>query len=334
MGDTRRVRLPVLVGVLVALGVVLAGCSSNGSSGTESDSSALSTPEATGEIAVEEEIRRTWPVRIAGDELERVEVQVAPLSTEDRILALAVGSGEIADLLGAGGQLVGKDETSITVDDVPTVTSGHQIDVEQALALTPSVVLVDELTGPPEAISALRDTGAQIVEVPSVWTLADLPDRIEVIADAVGVDDVEADALSAALVPDPSTDSSSARVAFLYLRGPSAVYLLGGADTGADALIEAAGGIDVGSDLGYDGFVPLTAEALAQADPDVLLVMSDGLDSVGGIDGLLSLPGVAQTRAGESERVVVVDDQVLLSFGARTPSLVQRMREVFSEAVA
>jgi iron complex transport system substrate-binding protein len=66
----------------------------------------------------------------------------------------------------------------------------------------------------------------------------------------------------------------------------------------------------------------------------VLLVMKDGLDSVGGIDGLLALPGVAQTRAGVDRKVVVVDDQVLLSFGARTPALIDRLTEVFTEGSA
>ena len=69
-----------------------------------------------------------------------------------------------------------------------------------------------------------------------------------------------------------------------------------------------------------------TAEALIEADPDVL-VMTEGLASVGGVDGLVKLPGVAQTDAGVQGRVIAVDDRVLLSFGARTPSLVAALRD-------
>ena len=85
----------------------------------------------------------------------------------------------------------------------------------------------------------------------------------------------------------------------------------------------------MGSDIGLKGFVPLTAEALIEADPDIVLVMTEGLASVGGVDGLVKLPGVAQTDAGVRGRVIAVDDRVLLSFGARTPSLVGALREIF-----
>jgi len=322
----RRFRVAVLAVSAVAA-VVLSACSSQTSQQPEQ------TPAAAPTTPVAQSADTAWPVTIDTEDLQPVDFDPGSTAGSERVLALAVGSAEIVDLLGAGGQLVGKDETSVDVQGVPIVTQGHQIEVEQALALEPTVVLVDELVGPPEALDALADAGAQIVNVPSVWTLADVPQRVEAIAGATGADRDSALELSDALVPsEQSAPGEGARVAFLYLRGPSAIYLLGGANTGADALITSAGGVDVGAELGYDGFVPLTAEALVEADPDVLLVMSDGLDSVGGIEGLLELPGVAQTRAGLGERIVEVDDRVLLSFGTRTPALVDRLSEVLGEA--
>jgi len=68
---------------------------------------------------------------------------------------------------------------------------------------------------------------------------------------------------------------------------------------------------------------------LIEADPYIVLVMTEGLASVGGVDGLVKLPGVAQTDAGMQGRVIAVDDRVLLSFGARAPSLVAALREIF-----
>lgn len=319
-------RAAVVIVAACALG--LSSCVSQ----TNQPSSETNPTELT--VPLEDSPRFTWPVTIETDELSVAEVDVPILENNGRVLALAVGSGEVADLLGAGNQLVGKDETSSTSREVPTVTQAHQIDIEQAVSLRPTVVLVDDLTGPPEAIDALSASGAKIINIPSVWTLNDINDRVSAIADAIGASAESARELSAALTQNTEvSNSASPRVAFLYLRGPSAIYLLGGESTGADALIEAAGGIDVGAELGYDGFVPLTAEAIIEADPEVLLVMKDGLESVGGIDGLLELPGVEQTRAGENRRVVVVEDQVLLSFGARTPALISRLAEVFTEGL-
>ena len=67
-----------------------------------------------------------------------------------------------------------------------------------------------------------------------------------------------------------------------------------------------------------DGFVPLTAEAVIASRPDLILVPTKGLASVGGIDGLLALPGVAQTPAAKKRAVVAMDDLELLGFGPRT----------------
>lgn len=78
-------------------------------------------------------------------------------------------------------------------------------------------------------------------------------------------------------------------------------------------------------------FTPITSEALVRAQPDVILMMSEGLESVGGVDGLVEIPGIRETPAGMARRVVDLEDGVLLSFGPRTPLvidiLVERLHE-------
>jgi iron complex transport system substrate-binding protein len=70
----------------------------------------------------------------------------------------------------------------------------------------------------------------------------------------------------------------------------------------------------------------MTAEALVQAAPDVILMMTEGLASVGGIDGLLtSIPAVAATPAGEKRRIVDMADTEILSFGPRTPQILDAL---------
>ena len=107
------------------------------------------------------------------------------------------------------------------------------------------------------------------------------------------------------------------RVAFLYFRG-SQTQLLGGEGSGAASLIEAAGGIDVGVEAGVRGFIAITPEALVTANPDVILLFTSGLDMVGGVDGLLEIPGVALTEAGRNRAIVAFDGLYLLGYGPRT----------------
>jgi heme transport system substrate-binding protein len=116
------------------------------------------------------------------------------------------------------------------------------------------------------------------------------------------------------------------RVAFLYMRGQAGVYLIGGRGSGADSMIQAAGGVDAGTAMGLDkAFTPITSEALAEAAPNVILMTTTGLDSVGGIDGLVKIPGIAQTPAGKQRRVITEEDGLLFSFGSRTPIALRRL---------
>ncbi|MGV8912615.1 MAG: hypothetical protein ACOH14_08375 [Rhodoglobus sp.] len=47
--------------------------------------------------------------------------------------------------------------------------------------------------------------------------------------------------------------------------------------------------------------------------------MTNGLESVGGVNGLLEArPAVALTEAGKNQRFVEMDDGEILSFGPRT----------------
>lgn len=256
----------------------------------------------------------------------------------ERIVSLAAGVGETLAALGLADRVVARDETSDVpaIADAPIVTKAHGTSAELVLAEQPDLVLVDAATSPPEAIDQIRSTGITVVEVPEAWSVADIGPRTRAVAEAVGLpasaaDAVIATATSSVTVAPPATPP---RVAFLYLRGTSAVYLLGGQGSGADDLIAGAGGIDVGAESGLDAFVPLTPEALVAANPDTILVMTKGLESVGGLDGLVALPGVAQTTAGRERRVIAVDDTLLLSFGPRTGELVTQLAAALAESAA
>jgi len=77
----------------------------------------------------------------------------------------------------------------------------------------------------------------------------------------------------------------------------------------------------------------MTSELVASLNPDVILVMTKGLQSVGGVSGLVELPGIAQTAAGKNKRVIAVDDSLLLSFGPRTPDLLKRLDAAMTKAM-
>jgi iron complex transport system substrate-binding protein len=247
-----------------------------------------------------------------------------------RVVVLANGVAEIMNALNAKSILVGRDisSTESELKDIPIVTSGHQVLPEKVIALKPDLVIIDASTGPKSALDQIKSAGIKIVQTPESWTLADIPIKVSAVAAAIGSPQ-QGDQLNAAFTSQlkTSTIPTKPRIAFLYLRGTSSVYLIGGKGSGADSLISAIGATDVGAQSLPNPFNTMTAESLATLNPDVIIVMSKGLQSVGGISGLLKLPGVAQTQAGKNQAVIDVDDSLLLSFGPRTPALVQALAD-------
>nr|WP_229927832.1 ABC transporter substrate-binding protein [Kitasatospora indigofera] len=254
------------------------------------------------------------------------------VASAERIVPLNGSLAELVFSLGLGPRVVARD-VSTTFQQaaaLPVITQAHEVSAEGVLSLHPTVVLADRSTGPAEAVEQIRAAGVPLLVLDDAKQLADIGPRIDTVAAALGVPAAGAqlkartDERLQQARGDLGPAAGRPKVAFLYLRGSASVFLLGGAASGAGSLIEAAGGEDAGTAAGLTGdFTPLTSEALVKAAPDAILVMSKGLESVGGVDGLLKLPGVAQTPAGLDRRIVSVADGKLLSYGPRTPEVLR-----------
>ncbi|MFG3167117.1 hemin ABC transporter substrate-binding protein [Streptomyces sp. NPDC048200] len=277
------------------------------------------------------------PVTVRSSGGRKVTVEKA-----DRIVPLSGSLSEIVFTLGLGDHVVARDITA-TFDQakkLPVVTRNHDVSAESVLSLRPDLVLAERTTGPDEAMEQIRDAGVPVLVVDPAQSLQDVGPRIRAVADALGVPAAgkrltqrSEDRIAAVRAAVPA-HADHPRVAFLYLRGSASVYLIGGRGSGATSLLEAAGAVDAGAASGLrKDFTAITTEALAQAAPDAILVMSKGLESVGGVDGLVKIPGVAQTPAGMERRIVSVEDGVLLNYGPRTDQVLTSMvRQLYGDA--
>lgn len=331
MRATRRGATAVVTAVVLAL-LLAAGCGSgartapSGEGGATADGGAGST---VGDVV------GTLPAPIVTDVVPHLPVTVpsadgteVTITDVSRIVPLWGSLSELVFALGLGDHVIGRDSSATfgEVADLPLVTTGHDISAESVLSLRPTLVLAHEDAGPPEALDQLRAAGVPVLVVETPTSVDAIGARMRTLGTALGVPDAGAelaaatDAELAAVQRTVPAGVAAPRVGFLYVRGGAGVYLLGGPGSGADSMIAAAGGSDAGTAIGLDeAFTPLTSEALVAAAPDVLLVTTSGLASVGGVDGLLELAGVAQTPAGQARRIVAVEDALLYSFGARTP---------------
>jgi iron complex transport system substrate-binding protein len=253
-----------------------------------------------------------------------------------KVVALANGSAEIIDSLGLKKILVGRDiaSTDPSLQSVPIVTSGHQVVAEKIISLAPDLVIIDSSVGPSQALESLKRAGIKVITITEVWSVGEITAKVRQVASVLGVPQ-SGDALAAKIDATISSASQkvsgSPRVAFLYLRGGNSIYLLGGNGSGADSILESLGAVDVGATGDSKPFAALTSESLIGKNPEIILVMIKGLQSVGGVDGLVALPGIAQTDAGKSRRVIAVDDSLLLSFGPRTPSMLEKLAAALNQ---
>ncbi|MEU9067384.1 ABC transporter substrate-binding protein [Streptomyces sp. NPDC048306] len=319
---------------VLALALTATGCgdSSRAAVGAASGAGADSaTAPAEGAVAnrVEPLARKPeprLPVTVRSADGERVTVKGA-----ERVVPLSGSLSEIVFTLGLGDRVVARDVTATfeQAARLPVVTRGHDVSAESVLSLRPDLVLAETTTGPGEAVDQIRAAGVPVLFVEAAKGLDDVGPRIRAVAGALGVPEAGKELTQRSqqrieAVRAEVPHGEKPRVAFLYLRGSASVYLIGGEDSGAGSLIEAAGAVDAGaaSGLGKD-FTAITSEALVKAAPDAILVMSKGLESVGGVDGLVKIPGVAQTPAGMDRRVVSVEDGVLLNYGPRTDQVLK-----------
>ncbi|WP_061964196.1 heme/hemin ABC transporter substrate-binding protein [Demequina aurantiaca] len=265
------------------------------------------------------------------------DIQVTVEDTS-RVIAMDI-SGSIAGTvygLGFGDTLVARDVSTefLSAVNLPIATAAsHTINPEAVLEFNPTVVITDGSIGPSDSFQQLRDAGITVVYVDNDPSFAGAQEMARQVGAVFGADDAgealaqrigsEVAEVQAQIDEIAPPDADRLRIAFLYLRGSSGVYYLFGDESGADQLIDALGGVDAGGDAGIEGMMPLTDEAMLAADPDVIMVMSHGLESVGGVDGLLAAkPAIALTSAGQHRRFVEMADGDILSFGPRSAQIV------------
>ena len=248
-----------------------------------------------------------------------------------RIVTLGGSVTETVYALGAGDHVVGVDASSVypeTATEKPSVGYFRQLPAEGVLSLDPSLVLALEGTGPPTVLDQLRSAGVRTELIEDGPTVEGTIRKIRQIAGLLGreaqgdslIRQMERDLTEARTLRQEAT--STPRVLFIYARG-SGTMSVAGTGTSAEAMIELAGAEN--AITGFEGFKPMTSEAVVSAEPDVLLLLTRGLESLGGVDGLLDQPGIELTPAGEKRRIVAMDDLLLLGFGPRLGTAVREL---------
>lgn len=204
-----------------------------------------------------------------------------------RIVSISPSTTEILFAIGAGDQVVGRDEMSLYPEEALMVTSvgalWGELPTEAILALEPDLVIAAQIISEDQA-QALRDLGLNVYWQANPTSYEDLWENLREIANLTGHID-ETETLIASL--DQRVKSVQGKIATTSER-PSVFYELdatepanpwtAGAGTFIDYIINMAGGTNAASALKGD-YTQISAEQLIAVNPDIIL-LSDALYGV------------------------------------------------------
>lgn len=242
-----------------------------------------------------------------------------------RIVSLGGSVTEIVVALGAADRLVARDTTSTfpeSITALPDVGYIRALSPEGILSVQPTLILAEDGAGPPEAMEVLKSAGIPVAQMPGDATPEGVLAKISAVAAALNLP-AEGETLAAEVAAGLEAARSRAaavtspkRVLFvLSLQGGR--VMAGGAGTEAEGIIALAGGINAAT--GFDGYKPMTDEAVLAAAPDVILMMDREGDLAIGDADVLTQPALAATPAAETGSILRMDGMLLLGFGPRTP---------------
>lgn len=235
----------------------------------------------------------------------------------DRIVSLNGAITETLASMDASGNIVGKDVTSTFPADLKATNLGHvrSITAESILALKPTVVFGTTKDINPNLNEQLKNANVSLILIDQEYTVDGTKKLITDIATTLKKDNFQPllDNISSKIAT-VKPFAKKPKVLFIYARGAGNL-MVAGKETPLHSMIELAGAENAAAAL--TDFKPLTPEALLTTNPDVILMFDSGLQSLGGVEGLLKVEGIAATNAGKNKKVVTMDGQLLSGFGPR-----------------
>ncbi|MDX6839383.1 MULTISPECIES: heme/hemin ABC transporter substrate-binding protein [Hafnia] len=251
----------------------------------------------------------------------------------DRIVSVGGDVTEIVYALGAGDRLVARDTTSTlpAAQKLPDVGYMRQLNAEGILSLKPTMVLATELAEPSLVLRQIADVGVKVVPVSGKASLENVPHKIQQVASALNLEKqgVEvAQKYEQQLAAIPHTPLKT-KVLFILSHG-GMTPMAAGQDTAADAIIKASGAQNAMQ--GFSRYRPLSQEGVVASAPDLILLTTDGFKTLGNVNKVWELPGMALTPAAKNKQILVVDDMALLGFSLKTPEALAALRQAAERA--
>jgi iron complex transport system substrate-binding protein len=263
--------------------------------------------------------------------------EITLTGTPERIVSLAPSTTEILFAVGAGAQVVGRDEFSDYPEEakaLPSIGGSFgEYNVEAIVALEPDLVIAAEINTP-ELVKQLEDLGVTVYYLGNPLTLEEMYGKLETVAELTGHDVSELISSLQARVAavDEKIAPISARPNVFYeidASDPSKPYTYGPGTFG-DLLITRAGGYNIGN-VTTDPYPQLSLEQIVVENPSIIVLG----DSMWGVtpESVLERAGWESIEAVKSEQIFPIDDNLISRPGPRLVDGLEALAKILHPGV-
>jgi iron complex transport system substrate-binding protein len=250
-------------------------------------------------------------------------------SKDLRIVSLSKHLTEFTFSLGKGHNIIGVDWSSTYPDSaklIKPVGYHRALNPEGIISLTPDLVIHSNDISPETVLPQIEKAGLHTKAFGNANTIDSAKMLLKELGAFFGVSNkadslctlMDAGIASAANVLKNLTIKDTPSVMIIHFgRASNVFFVMSGRKGVGDQLIKMAGAKVAHYDA--KGARQISAEAIAAANPDIIIATDFGYDQMGSMDKFITgVPGVALTKAGKNKRILRFEEHDLTYFGPRT----------------
>ncbi len=257
-----------------------------------------------------------------------------------RIVCVSKELNEMIFALGKGHDIVAVDLSSTYPDSarlLPNVGYHRMLSAEGIISMKPDVVIHDNDMGPANVLPQLQQAGLNLKEFSIAPSIDSAKIVLKRLAEFLGVPE-KADSLNKKLDADMETASRTLAAISIkdtptvmviqFGRAGNSFFVMSGRGGITDKMILLAGARPAHYDA--KGARQISAEAVAAANPDIIIATDYGFDKMGGAENFKNgIPGVVLTNAAKNNRIYRFEEHDLVYFGPRTGQNVLKLMKLF-----
>lgn len=262
---------------------------------------------------------------------------------EMRIASLSKHLTEMLFALGKGHDIVAVDLSSTYPDSakmLKTVGYHRALSPESIIAVQPDLVIHSNDIGPANVLPQITNAGLNVKVFGGASTIDSAKLLLKDLGKFFGAE-AKADSLVSKMDRDIAAAADSLKAMNIkdtptvmiihFGRANNVYFVMSGRKGVGDKMIALAGAKTAVYDA--KGARQISAEAVATANPDIIIATDFGYDQMGGMEKFITdVPGVALTNAGKNKRIVRFEEHDLVYFGPRSGENVIKLMKLIHTA--